>query len=48
MYIAEENTTLSQYATLTGVSSVCVGVGGWGGGVGDGVCVCVCVCVQLR
>ena len=32
MYIAEENTTLSQYATLTGVSSVCVCV-----------CVCVCV-----
>ena len=40
MYIAEENTTLSQYATLTGVSSVCVCV-----------CVClrggVCVCVYV-
>ena len=37
MYIAEENTTLSQYATLTGVSSVGVGGGGW-----EMVCVCVC------
>ena len=40
MYIAEENTTLSQYATLTGVSSVCVCVCVGGGGGGDGVGVC--------
>ena len=41
MYIAEENTTLSQYATLTGVSCVCVCVGGGGGGEGGIVYACV-------